>query len=511
MKTTKLFLTFVLIGIFQISYAQWDVIATGHLTNTNAAAINVNLNFYDGTSATSATVVTDVNGYYSHTFTGTSTSNGTVELIVHDCNTDTIYEVKPYNVSTGDTLVNFTTADYCPTTSTSYNIHANGQLLNTNGMAIPVTIFLAEGFGFPTDSATVTTDTNGYYTHTFVVTQDSGSVSLYAQDCNLDSIFEYNDYWLLFNDTITNFATYDYCPTSPNTSSVYASGNFTNTNSAAINVSLVLFDGTTTTTTTVVTDNNGNYSHTFSTSATSQGTIYMYAQDCFSDSIFETKTYNVSVGDTTVNYTTFDYCPVITPPTSCFAYFSVSQALDTSGTAIASQLIVTDSSSTTGTGNLTYTWNFGDGNTGTGSALSHTYSGNGPYVLCLTIADTSGCTAVHCDTISIDSLGMLESEGFTLNIGVEPTLSIEKIDFSSILSIFPNPAVNFINIEYNTVEKALNRITMVDLSGKVVFEESNSNSSSNMTTINTENIAPGTYLIQMLFDNEIHNAKVIIK
>ncbi|MFK8046776.1 MAG: PKD domain-containing protein [Crocinitomicaceae bacterium] len=289
---------------------------------------------------------------------------------------------------------------------------------------------------------------------------------------------------------------------------VIATGQLTNTNAAAINVTLVLFEANNTTAVTVLTNPNGVYTHTF-VANTDSGSVYMQVEDCNFDSIFEYQPYDLITGDTIAQFTTFDYCPTIT--TSCQAFFYVNQSLDTSGTAIASQVSIIDSSSTTGTGNLTYTWDFGDGSTGTGSALSHTYSGNGPYLLCLTIADGFGCTDTYCDTISVDSLGMLESEGFTLNIGVEPTLSVETIDFSSAVNIFPNPAVNFINIKYNTGNKELNRVTMVDLSGKIVFDESNTNSSNNITTINTENIAPGTYLIQMLFDNEIHNEKVIIK
>ena len=418
MKTTKLFLTFVLMGIFQMAYAQWDVIVTGQLLNTNSAPINVNLNFYDGGTGSSATAVTDVNGNYTHTFTGTATSSGTVELIVHDCNNDTIYETKTYNVPTGDTLVNFTTADYCPNTA-------------------------------------------------------------------------------------------------PASGNVYASGNLTNTNSAAINVSLTLTDvNGNITNATAVTNANGHYSHTFSTSPTSQGTIYMEVLDCNSDSIFETKSYDLNINDSLVNFTTADYCPPVTPPTGCHAYFDVNQATTQTGTAVSGTLVVTDSSSASGPGvGLTHTWSFGDGNSGTGTQLTHTYAGNGPYVLCLTINDSLGCTDTYCDTISVDSSGnIIEAEGFVLVIGeYDAPLSIAKNDFSSSVKLFPNPARNFINVQFDSGEKSLNRITIYNLSGKVIYENNNTNTSNNMTTINTESIAPGTYLIQMLFDNELHNKKVIIK
>lgn len=47
-----------------------------------------------------------------------------------------------------------------------------------------------------------------------------------------------------------------------------------------------------------------------------------------------------------------------------------------------------------------YFWDFGDGSTSTSAYPVHTYNGNGPWVACLTVTDsTQGCTASHCDTI----------------------------------------------------------------------------------------------------------------
>ncbi len=54
---------------------------------------------------------------------------------------------------------------------------------------------------------------------------------------------------------------------------------------------------------------------------------------------------------------------------------------------------------------LSYLWDFGDGTTSTLATPSHVYASTGPYLLCLSIDNGSGCTDMFCDSlISADSL-----------------------------------------------------------------------------------------------------------
>jgi hypothetical protein len=291
---------------------------------------------------------------------------------------------------------------------------------------------------------------------------------------------------------------------------VHATGTLTNTNGAAINVWLTLYSSNgNTTSATAVTNSNGYYSHIFTTFAGDSGAVFMHVDDCNGDSITEWKSYELLTGDTLANFTTFNYCPN-TVPTTCNAYFDIAQAAGPNGNLLPGSLVVMDSSTSSNPAAvLTYTWDFGDNTTGTGNVLTHTYTGNGPYLLCLTIDDGLGCTDTYCDTVSVDSLGMIESEGFTLYIGGEPALGLDNPTTSTKVNVYPNPATDFLNIEFNAGNKALNSIVMFDLSGKTVYE--NSNVTDNLTTISTTNIEPGTYLIRMLFDSEVRTQKVIVK
>ncbi len=289
---------------------------------------------------------------------------------------------------------------------------------------------------------------------------------------------------------------------------VNVSGHLDNTAGAAINLYLSHNDAGTWVNATAVTDVNGDYATSFTTNAT-QGTFYIYTHDCNTwDTLDATLSFfpdTNAVNTSTVVVPTMDYCPSST--SSCYAAFTLSQGTTANGAAIPGTVVVTDSSFGT---NLTYTWSFGDGNTGTGTQLTHAYSGNGPYALCLTVDDGAGCVDTYCDSVSIDSLGFLESEGFTLVIG-ELNLNISDNEISNV-KLYPNPASDMINIEFDTHGKELSDIRMFDLSGKLVLQQNtNQFSGANIVTINTENVEPGTYLIQMSFDNKLLNQKVIIK
>ena len=76
---------------------------------------------------------------------------------------------------------------------------------------------------------------------------------------------------------------------------------------------------------------------------------------------------------------------------------------------------------------------------------SHTYNGNGPYLLCVTAIwnDSLACTAQFCDTLSVDESGIVNFvEGFSINVyanGSAVGVS-ESIEFEAPV-LFPNPAV----------------------------------------------------------------------
>ncbi len=128
-----------------------------------------------------------------------------------------------------------------------------------------------------------------------------------------------------------------------------------------------------------------------------------------------------------------------------------------------------------------YTWDFGDGNVGTGITTSHTYSANGVYNVVLTVEDTTACTSVAVDSASIE-----------VNIG------LEENPIEGSLAVFPNPAVDQVQIEFDVVNSAKASIRLVDAQGRtLISESSNAQGATFKHNLNLNGIASGVYVIEI--------------
>lgn len=203
--------------------------------------------------------------------------------------------------------------------------------------------------------------------------------------------------------------------------------------------------------------------------------------------------YNVclSIQDGTCSNT---YCETvyvdttITPPTFCNAFFVITQMAPY-------QMAVVNLSSGL---NLSYQWSFGDG-TGSNQVYPfHTYSGNGPYTLCLTVSDSAGCTSTYCDTISIDSLGNIVYRGvsgFSINVmsPVQITAGIEDAGKTINAAIFPNPASSSIRVQSNDLKGVIS-FRILNIQGAEAAKGSLNNTSE---SIRIDQLTPGLYMIEM--------------
>ena len=137
-----------------------------------------------------------------------------------------------------------------------------------------------------------------------------------------------------------------------------------------------------------------------------------------------------------------------------------------------------------GTDPMSYSWSFGDGTGSTDPYPTHTYSGNGPYLMCLTIADATGCTSTTCDSISIDNDGILNGmvindeangnaervNGFTINVHDGLTTSVAEVPALSELHAWPNPASGELNLSFNARQNGAATVTILDVNGREVAQ-----------------------------------------
>ena len=164
--------------------------------------------------------------------------------------------------------------------------------------------------------------------------------------------------------------------------------------------------------------------------------------------------------------------------------------------------------------NLTFNWDFGDGSTSNLAYPSHQYASTGSYLVCLTVADPSGCSSTYCDSLTVDSLGNIvyrgATSGFLLNImsPAQLTSGISDTDAPSIGNIYPVPASEMINVtvSQNTGKNANYQVYSVD--GKAVM---NGNISGQDNSINIRNLEPGIYLLEVITSDGRRDSKPFVK
>jgi PKD repeat protein len=204
-------------------------------------------------------------------------------------------------------------------------------------------------------------------------------------------------------------------------------------------------------------------------------------------------------------------------PGDCQADFWVIQAYQNGGTPngepIPDELWIWNLSSG-GTGNYQFLWNFGDGNTSTEAFPTHIYTEDGPYMLCLTVNDNSGCTDTYCDSIAVDANGLLQglmeqgidphatlsvlrSEGFTINVRDPLTMAVPEHALSA-LATWPNPTQDRLEISFNSIKRGQARTEVIDANGRrVVATMSQLVNGQNRITLDVTALPAGMYLLRI--------------
>jgi PKD repeat protein len=128
--------------------------------------------------------------------------------------------------------------------------------------------------------------------------------------------------------------------------------------------------------------------------------------------------------------------------------------------------------STNGTGWL---WDFGDGQTSTLPSPTHTYAADGNYVVCLTVNPGTNCFASFCDTINVNSVGLVAAQ-------------------DAHIAVYPNPASgNEVNFDVDAAGiESLIQIDWFDLQGKRVLHYEGA-SSQKVHTLSRKGLAAGSY------------------
>ena len=178
-------------------------------------------------------------------------------------------------------------------------------------------------------------------------------------------------------------------------------------------------------------------------------------------------------------------------------YYSV-----TKGTSASSSFAVASSGATLGflntsTGNNpVYAWNFGDGSKISHETHpSHTYLVEGDYNVCLTVTDSTGCSTMTCQQISIS-----------------PT-DIEPQSFNDMVGIYPNPATSgVVTVDVAKLSRKDVKITVYNIIGNAVYERQIiSNYNIDKHVIDLSAMASGNYFVTIQAGEELTTRRVLVK
>jgi PKD repeat protein len=145
----------------------------------------------------------------------------------------------------------------------------------------------------------------------------------------------------------------------------------------------------------------------------------------------------------------------------------------------------------TSTGASAYSWDFGDQSNSSAATPSHAYVGNGVYTVTLT-AINGNCT----DVVSFD---------VTISVGIDELTGLSNV------TIYPNPANDFLNIDYNKNGDDVVEISIIDQFGRVINSINGLSNGFNHKAINVSNLQSGVYYVRFTTNGFSKSERVVIR
>jgi photosystem II stability/assembly factor-like uncharacterized protein len=123
----------------------------------------------------------------------------------------------------------------------------------------------------------------------------------------------------------------------------------------------------------------------------------------------------------------------------------------------------------------------------------------------------AGTFARSIMTYSIDSLLVMTNDTVVVNPPDTTGVAIrEVIDTKSKLKIFPSPATNYIQVEFEKSEPGKPyEIVILDASGKLMYQEKGEQEGKVSQRINVNNMAAGTYFVKIKFRHTIRTGSFV--
>lgn len=135
-------------------------------------------------------------------------------------------------------------------------------------------------------------------------------------------------------------------------------------------------------------------------------------------------------------------------------------------------------------------WDFGDGNTSTFASPAYTYNLPGTYEVCLTVFDGTNACGVTCEELEVYPLGVENPK-------------------SNRIQVYPNPSNGEITVDLGSNYSDVSGLTIVDISGRVVFQQQNPQSKQ-MHQLDLD-LKAGSYFLQVMSETGTSSEVIMIQ
>ena len=166
--------------------------------------------------------------------------------------------------------------------------------------------------------------------------------------------------------------------------------------------------------------------------------------------------------------------------------------------------------------NFQFYWQF-DGQSYSGIP-AHNFQGYGTFEICYTAEDSlNGCHIIHCDTISIDSLGNLGRSALSkYRAQVLPPVITYLMEVPTVeqaaweVALFPNPVRETLTLQWTTEAATEATVTILDLTGKPVQQRQlNPQAGQSQWQIPVADLPAGVYFLNLTSEQEQQTLRFI--
>ncbi|MBK7872748.1 MAG: PKD domain-containing protein [Saprospiraceae bacterium] len=153
---------------------------------------------------------------------------------------------------------------------------------------------------------------------------------------------------------------------------------------------------------------------------------------------------------------------------------------------------------------VAFLWNFGDGSTSTERDPFHTYGSADTYEVSLTATTANGCMNTFRVILN------LGSQDFTSNPAYLVLTDTDQAITFSDLKLYPNPAKDQLNLEFNLPQSGDYQLNIFSLEGKLLQSRNESAASGkNITQVQIGDLPTGVYFLRIQSNEHIKTLKFV--